>query len=80
MRYVTNCTVTTTDEWNKLMRNAKPLHTIKYKTLCDRIRKIEPWLYDSLLLNLRNPYESQCAETRTHYILVHSMIEYFFEK
>ena len=27
-----------------------------------------------------NPFEEQCKQTKTHYILVHSSIEYFLHK
>lgn len=32
------------------------------------------------LSNTYNPYAEQCRQTPTHYILVHSAIEYFIRK
>ena len=39
-----------------------------------------PDLYESLCMNFYNPYEEQCQQTKTHYILVSSAIEYFIHK
>ena len=51
-----------------------------YKRLVARIKKELPELYNALCLNLYNPYEESCQQTKTHYILVHSSIEYFIHK
>ncbi|KAA5287152.1 hypothetical protein F2Z06_19995 [Phocaeicola dorei] len=48
--------------------------------LVKRIKKEIPNLYNSLALDFPNPYASQCRSTPTHYILVHSAIEYFIKK
>ena len=63
--------------WNQLMKGSKPLN---YEWLLRRIRKHMPDLYEALGLNFYNPYEEQTRVTRTHYILVHSSIEYFIHK
>ena len=39
-----------------------------------------PELYSALTLNFYNPWCDQCKQTRTHFILVHSAIEYFIKK
>ena len=77
IRYVSNCTELRLSEWERLMKGARPC---SYEGLVAQILTDEPGIYHSLLLNLFNPYAGQCAETDTHYILVHSIIEYFFEK
>ena len=51
-----------------------------YKKLVNKIKKELPRLYEELLLNVPNPYAGYCKQTNTHYILVHSMIEYFILK
>ena len=51
-----------------------------YRLLVQRIRKELPDLYESLALQYPNPYAGQCRQTLTHYILVHSAIEYFIRK
>jgi len=63
--------------WNRLMKGAKPLN---YDWLVRRIRKHMPDLYEALGLDFYNPYCEQTRVTRTHYILVHSSIEYFIRK
>lgn len=64
-------------EWERLMRGSKP---INYEWLIKKIKKKLPNLYQTLGLNYYNPYRSQCKVTKTHYILVHSSIEYFITK
>ena len=61
----------------ELTKEARP---VSYTRLVEGIKKELPSLYDGLLLNLRNPYAEQCRQTPTHYILVHSAIEYFIRK
>lgn len=73
----TTCVNTTLDEWNMLMRGAKP---INYKWLVNKIKRELPGIYIELALEYPNPYADQCKVTKTHYILVHSMIEYFIRK
>ena len=63
--------------WNKLMSGARKA---SYKKLVAKIKREMPELYDALCLNLYNPWENDCKQTKTHYILVHSAIEYFIRK
>ena len=77
MYYETNCACVTIDEWNALMKGARKC---SYKRLVARIKKELPDLYESLTLNFYNPWYEQCQHTKTHYILVHSAIEYFIHK
>lgn len=65
------------DQWNELMKGARKC---SYKRLVARIKKEIPDLYESLCLNFYNPWEDQCQQTKTHYILVWSGIEYFINK
>lgn len=65
------------DRWNELMKGARKC---SYKRLVARIKKEIPDLYESLSLNFYNPWEDQCQQTKTHYILVWSGIEYFINK
>ena len=77
MVYETNCTEISKEEWERLMKGYRPC---SYKKLVSKIKKNLPELYSRLLLNFQNPYADQCRQTKTHYILVHSMIEYFIKK
>ena len=65
------------ERWNRLMKGNKPLN---YEWLRRKVKKHLPELYDSLGLDYYNPYEKQTRVTKTHYILVHSSIEYFISK
>ena len=65
------------ERWNRLMEGNKPLN---YEWLRRKVKKHLPELYDSLGLDYYNPYENQTRVTKTHYILVHSSIEYFISK
>ena len=65
------------ERWNRLMKGSKPLN---YKWLKRRIKKYLPELYNALCMDFYNPYEEQTRVTKTHYILVHSSIEYFIKK
>ena len=71
------CQNITIDRWNELMKNTKP---INYKWLVNKIKKEMPYLYKELSLQYINPYAGQCMVSKTHYILVHSSIEYFICK
>ncbi len=73
----TTCQDVSLEQWNALMKGARKC---SYKRLVARIKKEMPFLYDSLILNLYNPWKNDCKQTKTHYILVHSMIEYFIHK
>lgn len=75
--YQTNCTAASANEVARLMSGKKKA---SYRLLVNRIKKQYPDLYSALALNLYNPFKEQTAQTKTHYILVHSGIEYFFEK
>ena len=77
MYYETNCTEVSIQKWNSLMKGARKC---SYKNLCKKIKKEIPELFRSLNLEFPNPYDEQCRQTKTHYILVHSAIEYFIRK
>lgn len=77
MYYDTNCTQVTIDKWNALMKGAQKA---SYKRLVSRIKKELPGLYTELALQFPNPYADECRQTKTHYILVHSAIEFFIHK
>lgn len=77
MTYECNCSDITKNEWDRLMKGARP---ISYKWLVSRIKKHLPSLYKELSLDLFNPYWQHCKATKTHYILVSSSIEYFIRK
>lgn len=77
MCYETDCTAISIDEWNRLMKGARKC---SYKKLVKKIKDELPELYHALSLNFPNPYDEQCKQTKTHYILVHSAIEYFIKK
>lgn len=71
------CIDVTSEEWSRLMKGARPL---SYEWLKRRIKKHVPSLYKELGLDYMNPFSEQCKTTKTHYILVHSAIEYFIRK
>ena len=71
------CVTISNDKWELLMEGSKP---INYKWLVNKIKRELPSLYKDLRLDIYNPYGEQSRVTKTHYILVHSMIEYFIEK
>lgn len=71
------CADITEKQWERLMHNAKRM---SYKKLVSAIKRNLPDLYYALGLNYPNPYSTQCRQTDTHYILVHSAIEYFIRK
>lgn len=77
MSYDCCCADVTLSEWNKLMEGAKPFD---YQTLVELVKKYLPKLYEDLCLWCFNPYAEQCCETPTHYVLVHSAIEFFIRK
>lgn len=72
-----DCSTVSCEQWESLMKGARPLN---YEWLKKRIRKHLPRLYDVLSLDYMNPYAEYCKVTKTHYILVHSAIEYFIRK
>jgi hypothetical protein len=71
------CTNINQDKWNELMKGSKP---ISYKWLVNKIKRELPDLYKDLCLQYTNPFGEQSKVTKTHYILVHSAIEYFINK
>jgi hypothetical protein len=71
------CEQISADKWAELMKGGKP---INYKWLVNKIKRELPELYVSLALEYPNPYKDECLVTKTHYILVHSAIEYFIRK
>lgn len=77
MIYETNCTEISIDRWNELMRGARK---VNYKRMCREIKKNLPELYKDLALDFHNPYAEQSRQTKTHYVLVSSAIEYFILK
>lgn len=73
----TDCTSIDIERWNELMKGAR---NASYPRLVRRIKKELPKLYATLSLDVYNPWCGRCQQTRTHYILVHSAIEYFIRK
>ena len=71
------CETISLSKWERLMQGARKA---SYKNLVQLIKKEIPELYSSLSLDLYNPWENDCQQTKTHYILVHSAIEYFIRK
>lgn len=71
------CQDITKNRWDELMKGSRP---IKYNWLVNKVKRELPKLYGELMLEYYNPYANQCRVTKTHYILVHSMIEYFIKK
>ena len=71
------CADITEQKWNRLMKGAR---RISYKKLIRSVKKNLPTLFYELALDLANPWSDDCRETETHYILVHSAIEYFIRK
>ena len=71
------CETISLSKWERLMQGARKA---SYKNLVRLIKKEIPELYSSLSLDLYNPWENDCKQTKTHYILVHSAIEYFIKK
>ena len=71
------CVDISLEQWNQLMIGARKC---SYKNLLKRIKSEMRELYDGLGLNYYNPFCKQCKQTKTHYILVSSAIEYFIRK
>ena len=65
------------DRWDELMKGKK---RISYKWLVNKIKKELPCVYEDLCLQFFNPWEDKTYSTKTHYVLTHSAIEYFFRK
>ena len=66
------------DHWKGLMLGSRSLTS--YEKLTQFVKEECPQLYDALALDYPNPYASGCGETDTHYILAHSMKQYFILK
>lgn len=58
----------------------KGARRVSYRRLVSCVKSEIPELYRELALNLYNPWADQCRHTATHFILVHSAIEYFIHK
>lgn len=65
------------ERWKELMSNSVAGDYEDIKNFCHLKC---PQLYDALALDYPNPYAGQCGETPTHYILAHSMKQYFIAK
>lgn len=72
-----SCVNTPIDEIRSFMKGARKC---SYKRLIAKIKREMPTLYNELALDLPNPWDEDCKQTNTHYILVHSGIEYFINK
>ena len=77
MYFETSCMSVSISEWNSYMKGARKA---SYKNLVKKIKRELPDLYQALALEFPNPYDKKCQQTGTHYILVHSAIEYFIKK
>ena len=80
MTYECNCSDISLAEWKKKMKGIKPIKPINYKWLIRKIKKHLPHLYESLMIDVYNPYQEKCVVNRDYYVLVHSAIEYFIKK
>ena len=58
----------------------KGARKVSYKNMCKLIKKFIPELYEYLCLDYFNPWHNDCVQTKEHYILVHSQIDYFIKK
>lgn len=74
---VVSCSDVSKEQFEQLMKGARPFD---YGELKKIIAAELPTLYEMLVLDFPNPYADQAKETDTHYILVHSMTEYFIRK
>ena len=63
--------------WDELMKEKK---RISHRWLVNKIKKELPMVYESLCLQFYNPWNDNTYSTKTHYVLTHSAIEYFFRK
>lgn len=77
LKYQANCTSISQAKWNRLMKDSVKANGSQIRKL---IKKFLPDLYEELALQYYNPYEHQCKRTETHYIYVHSGIEYFLKR
>ena len=72
-----SCVDTPVSKIRSLMKGARKC---SYKRLIAKIKREIPTLYKELALDFPNPWDEECKQTNTHYILVHSAIEYFINK
>jgi len=72
--HVDSCVGISQYQWDKYMNGAVKANGSKIREL---IKTHIPTLYKALALEFYNPYESHCQRTKTHFIYVHSGIEYF---
>lgn len=63
-------------QWDKYMKGAVKANGSKIRRL---IKRHFPDLYYSIGLEFYNPYESKSKRTKTHFVYVHSGIEYFLK-
>lgn len=69
------CESISISKWDELMAGAKKANGKKIREM---IKKQFPDIYEAMGLRFPNPYESNSVKTNTHYIYVHSAVEYFF--
>ena len=74
IRLVSDSTRMTLRQFDFLMEGAVKANGSKIRRM---IKQQIPDLYESLALEYNNPYESNSKRTPTHYVYVHSGIEYF---
>lgn len=75
IEYETCCSAITQERWDELMKGAR---RASYRKVVRLVREQCPDMYYALALEFPNPYADGCKRTKTHLILVHSHIEYFF--
>lgn len=66
------------ERWTELMGGSRACED--YEELKGFVKTNCPNLYATLALDFPNPYASGCGETETHFILAHSMKQYFIAK
>lgn len=77
MTFECTCCDISSEKWSELMKGAKPING---RWLRNKIIRNFPELARALALEFPNPYENYCSVTKTHYIYVHSAIEFFIRK
>lgn len=77
INYVANSSEISLRRWEQLMDGAKKANGSKIRKM---IKEQIPELYHELALQFYNPYEANSKKTKTHYIYVHSSIEYFLKR
>ena len=66
------------ERWKELMGGSVACED--YEGLKGFVKANCPKLYSTLALDYPNPYAGGCGETETHFILAHSMKQYFIAK